>query len=596
MIGTTRKARALAATVLGSAFLAAGLAPSMAADVTQFRLENAQNEPNNWLTALGNYEGWMYSRLSQINRDNVGDLRVAFTVPLNSALIGNANPSMSNHMLVDDGYAYVDDGWGAIYKIDLRSGTSGTFLWKADGAVSKDERNRTRGMAMWGNAVYHNLTDGRVIAVDRDSGEFLWDLQVARVDAPGHSGVNIEEEGFTAAPLAVDGMILVGQSNGDDLTRGWLAALDPETGAELWRTYTVPGPGEPGHETWKDENNVWMVGGAALWTVGTYDPASRLTYWGTGNAQPMFDVEYRPGDNLYSDAVMAFDVDDGSIEWYFQYVANEGWDYDENGIHQIYTVPVNGVDTRVLGHWGRNGYHYRFNAADGTFLDAEQYVDEVNWTAGIDPKTGKPVEYDPTLDVQVYIPETRFLRGDPPEMACPTATGGVRWQPVAYNPVKMISYSAGRDGCFARPVIASVPLGPNGTLGIDPNQGGGIRGAGPTTNYNIHGLVAAVDVVSNSIIAKQRVPHDITSGIMATAGGLAFTALQDGGVIALDDETLQILWRFDTGIPLKSAPQTFAVPSGRQLVSVIAGGSASGATFPELALMQRGAMLYFFSL
>ena len=164
--------------------------------------------------------------------------------------------------------------------------------------------------------------------------------------------INEEKENFTAAPLAVDGKILVGQSGGDDLTRGWLAAVDAATGAEVWRTYMVPGPGEPGHETWKDTNQAWKVGGAALWTTGTYDPETNLTYWGTGNAQPMFDVEYRPGDNLFAGAVVAMDVKDGAIKWHFQYTPNEGWDYDENGVHQLIKLDINGEPRKVIGALG----------------------------------------------------------------------------------------------------------------------------------------------------------------------------------------------------------------------------------------------------
>src|SRR5258708_7156285 len=150
----------------------------------------------------------------------------------------------------------------------------------------------------------------------------------------------------------------------------------------------VPDPGEPGAETWKDKNQVWRIGGVALWTTGTYDPDQHITIWGTGNAQPMFDVEYRPGDNLFAGAAVAMNVADGKIKWYFQYTPNEGWDYDENGVHQIITLPINGVNRKILGHWSRSGFFYRLDGTNGQFLDATQYVDKVTWTKGIDPNTG----------------------------------------------------------------------------------------------------------------------------------------------------------------------------------------------------------------
>ena len=597
MAGNKRRAQALASTMLAGAMMAMIASTALAAEVTDERLQNAESEPQNWLLPFGNYEGHMFSALDEINRDNVADLKVAFTQPLGSAMIGSPDLNLMNHGIVDDGILFVDDGWGAIYKIDLSGGRS-SIQWVADAAVSKDERNRTRGIAVYGNAVFHNLNDGRVVAVDRDSGEFLWDQQIARVEHP-QGTINEEKENFTAAPLAVEGKILVGQSGGDDLTRGWLAAINPETGEEMWRTYTVPGPGEPGHETWQDENQAWQVGGAALWTTGTYDEETGLTYWGTGNAQPMFDVEYRPGDNLYAGAVMAFDVEDGSIDWYFQYTPNEGWDYDENGVHQIIRLDEGGEQRKIIGHWGRNGFFYRLDASNGQFMDATQYVETVNWTKGIDPKTGKPVEYDPQLAVQTYIPETRMLRGDPEEEFCPDWLGGVRWQPPAYNPDKFISYSAGFDGCSVRPVVAALPLGENGALGIDPDGPGGIRGAEAGRHVNPGGLVAAVDVRTNEMVATLKQPYDNQSGVLATAGGVVFTATLDGGVVALNDETLEELWRFDTGIVGVKAPVfTFSVDD-KQYVAVVAGGR-SGAVqannYPDLANMSTGAMIYFFAL
>jgi alcohol dehydrogenase (cytochrome c) len=594
---TRFKVRALASTVLAGTLTVVAGSTGFAADVTAERLLNAQSEPQNWLLPFGNYEGHMFSQLDEINRDNVANLKVAFTQPMGTAMIGSPDLNLMNAGIVDDGILFVDDGWGGIYKVDLHGGRS-NIQWLADAAVSKDERNRTRGMAILGNAVFHNLNDGRVVAVDQGTGEFLWDKQIARVEHPKGT-INQEKENFTAAPLAVEGKILVGQSGGDDLTRGWLAALDPATGDELWRTYTVPAPGEPGHETWQDENQAWKVGGAALWTTGTYDAETGLTYWGTGNAQPMFDVEYRPGDNLYAGAVVAFDVDDGSIDWHFQYTPNEGWDYDENGVHQIIKgVEIEGEQRDFLGHWARNGFFYRLDQSNGQFIDATQYVETVNWTKGIDPKTGKPVEYDPSLAVQTYIPETRMLRGDPEESFCPDWLGGVRWQPPAYNAEKFISYSAGFDGCSVRPVVAAMPL-EGGDAGIDPDAPGGIRGALAGRHENPGGLVAAVDVRTNEMVATHEQPYDNQSGVLATAGGLVFTATLDGGVVALNDETLEEIWRFDTGIVGVKAPVfTFSVDD-KQYIAVVAGGR-SGAVhapvYPDLANKSTGAMIYFFAL
>ncbi len=575
--------------------LAASVAwPALSAEVTQQRLQNADTEPQNWLTVFQNYSSHGFSGLTQINRDNVGDLKVAFIVPLTSAMLGtNGSLNLENRPLVDDGMMYLDDGWGGIYKIDVSSGTRGQVAWFADSEMSKDEDPRTRGIAMWGNAVYKDLVDGRVIAVDRDSGEFIWDQQIARVDHPGSSGLNISAEGFSSAPLAVEGRILVGQSWGDRATRGWLAAVDADTGEEMWRWYAIPQPGQPGAETWLDDHNAWKTGGGGMWTTGSYDPAQRAAIWGTGQPVPMFDPEFRPGDNLFSNSVVALDIDSGAMKWYFQYTPNESWDYDENGAHIL--IDVGGKNT--VQHFARNGYYYRLDRTDGAFMDAGQYVDTITWTAGIDPKTGLPMEYDPSKSIQTYIPATRNMRGDDPETACPTLIGGIRFQPTGYNPNTQTAYGAGSDGCFTMQIgQGAIPLGPDGGINVD--EGGGNNGRdGPSSYGPLYGGLWAMDTTSGRQISKYRYTYENLSGALPTAGGLVFTAWNDGTVTGHDDRSLQPLWGFNTGSPLKAAPISYAVGS-KQFIALIAGGrkNYNVSNFPDIANMNPGSFLIVFSL
>ena len=592
---TLWQARRLATTALGALFLGAAASQALAADVTQDRLNNADKEPQNWLLPHQNYEAHSFSSLAQIHRDNVKNLKVAYTVGLGSALKGSTVLNLEYRPLVDDGFMYATDGWGQVFKIDLRSGDRGKLVWKADSAVSKDNRNRDRGGALGGNAYYHSLTDGRVVAIDRDSGQFIFDKQRARIEHPKGS-VNFTKESFTMAPLVVEGKVLVGNAGGDDLTRGWLEAIDMKTGNEVWRTYTVPGPGEPGHDTWKDNNNAWMIGGAALWTTGSYDKDQKLAFYGTGNAEPMFDVEYRPGDNLYSVSLVAFDVADGKIRWHFQYTPNEGWDYDENGVHMITPVEQNGQVRKVLTHFGRNGFFYRLDGTNGSFVDATQYVEKVNWTKGIDPKTGKPLEYDPRKDVQSYLPEARALRDQGPKMYCPGTLGGVRWQPPAYSPNKKLAYSAGFDYCVEGEVkeVKSLPNSPM----HDPRSPGTLRGQINPKVIEPRGLVAAMNVPLNRMVARFYHKYDNESGVLATGGGLVFTATLDGNILALNDETLQEIWRFNTGMMMKAAPISFAV-NGKQYIAVVAGGEPTTnpitSVYPDL-IMNQGAAVYVFTL
>lgn len=587
-------------TVLGCAIAVGAGIPVQAADVTQERLNNADSEPQNWLTTFQNYSAHRFTRLDEINRDNVANLKVAYTVPLTTALIGRTKADLEGAPLVDDGIMYLDDGAGVFYKIDLTSGTHGAVQWRADAAVGKEETNRTRGLAMYGNAIYHNLTDGRVVAVDRDSGEFIFDQQIARVAHPEGSNLNLEKEQFTAAPLAAEGKILVGQSAGDAGANGWLAAVDATTGEELWRTYTIPGPGEPGHETWEDDHGAWMTGAGALWTTGSYDPEQNVTIWGVAQPGPMHDPEFRPGDNLYTNSAVAFNMDDGAIVWHFQYVPNESWDYDEQGVHQLIDAPFGGEDRKQVVHWGRNGFLYQLDRTNGEFIHASQFVDEVNWTAGIDPKTGKPLEYDPNLAVQEYIPEFRMVRGEPQgEPICPHRLGGVRWQTPAYNPDTMITYIAARDGCasFAVLPVEALPEG-----GIDPQGPGGFHGIDRPNikDFGVRGIIAAADVTTGEIVAKANSHYDNQSGALATSGGLIFTATVDGTVTAHNSDSLEQLWSFTTGIGIKAPPISFAV-NGKQYVAIVAGGNITQSgwseAFPELATqLIPGAMLYVFAL
>ena len=229
------------------------------------------------------------------------------------------------------------------------------------------------------------------------------------------------------------------------------------------------------------------------------------------------------------------------------------WDYDEIGTHLLYDTVINGENRKVVGHFGRNGFFYSLDRNNGSFIKGAQYVNDLNWTKGLDPKTGKPLEYNPSLDVQTYVPEARALRGDGQKRACPTWHGGVAHQPAAYNPVKHIVYGVGTEGCFSQ----------NGAkFAFKSPEGGLDRKASEKRTFSsdlYYGAVTAFDAVNNKVLAKAVTNIEIRSGALDTAGGVLFTALQDGWVVAYDDETLQELWRFNVGTPLKGAPVVYAI-------------------------------------
>src|SRR6188508_1552335 len=482
--------------------------------VSQDRLNNAMNEPQNWLLMNGDYGSTRFSKLTQINRENVKNLRMVWALALGGMQdVGQNGPENEVNPLIDNGFMYTTDGWGTVYKIDARNPNKGEFVWISDSGV-RHEGNvpRTRGIALWDDLVIANLPDGRVIAINRDSGEIVWDKQVAK---PNEFG---SKEKFLTAPITAEGKVLVANGAGDAQTRGWLAALDVKTGNELWRWYVVPKPGDPGSETWKDKTNAWKTGGGGLWQTGSYDPATKLTIWGTGNPVPIYDPQARPGDNLYTNSVVAVNVDTGKLAWYFQYTPNDSWDYDEVGVHMLYDTMIGGRPRKIVGHFARNGFYYSLDRTNGRFIKGTQYVNDLNWTKGLNSKTGLPVEYDPKLDVQIYNPAARALRGDGTKRTCPTWHGGIAHQPTAYNPVKNIAYGAGIEGCFSQSGAAVAFLSPNG--GIDDRSSE--RRTYSSDLY--YGSVTAYDTIKHKVIGKAVTPIEIRSGVVDTAGGIVFTA------------------------------------------------------------------------
>jgi alcohol dehydrogenase (cytochrome c) len=554
--------------------------PLTAAEVTFERLKNAENEPGNWLTYHKTYDAKRFSPLDQINQSNIKNLHVAFSVQLGGTEPGGDKPHAREQStpLVEDGMLYLTDGWSDVYKIDVRDGKKGRIVWKMDPGVDKSTvwLPSNRGVALYGNQVISLTTDGRVIATDKETGKVLWD-KVHRV---------ADTDTFTGAPLIIKDTIIVPGSGGDIGGRCWIAAIDAKTGEVLWRTYAVPAPGEPGHETWADDHDAWKTGGGAFWYTGAYDPASNLLYEGTGQPVPMFDSEYRPGDNLYTNSTIALDADTGKIVWYFQYTPNDKFDYDEDGAHMLYDVTINGEPRKVLGHFSRNGYYYALDRTNGSFISAAQYSKNVNWTKGIDPKTGKPVEYDPAKNVQQYAVVSSRTSGE--FDICPDVQGGVNFFPTAYNPSKHLAYGAGIDGCAQ--------------LKVDETRMGGPfwNGGVPTRNKRMGGQIAAIDMTTGKVKAATQLDYPNYSGVVATAGGLVFSGTIDGTFTAFDDQELKPLWSFNVGTAITAAPISYAV-GGKQFIAVHVGGGNPWnigllKAAPELQNLEGGSSLFVFAL
>ena len=283
-----------------------------------------------------------------------------------------------------------------------------------------------RGVALWKDKVISVTLDGRLIAINKATGEIAWERKVAD---PAIA------ETLTVAPLIVRDVAIVGAAGGEYGIRGCIDGTDLNTGKELWRTHTIPGAGEPGNETWKDGQERWKHGGGSIWETATYDPETDTFYQGIGNAGPDWDPEYRPGDNKWAASVLALSPSDGKIKWGYQYTPNDPYDYDEISEHPIINTKINGEDRKLVVHASRNGFYYVLDRVNGSFVAGKQYVDKLNWTTGLDPKTGRPLNYDPTKDVQEYAPRSHGTRANTDsDQLCPSHFGGKNWEPGAYNP------------------------------------------------------------------------------------------------------------------------------------------------------------------
>src|SRR3954452_21726976 len=516
----------LACAIACSLLTATSLTPVCAADMTFERALNTDKEPQNWLLHHGNYQGHRFSALKDINADNVKNLKLVFSVALSGFQSGGryAFGNLEATPIVEDGVMYVTDGWGSVYAIDVSSGKKGVIKWKFDPGVDRAWAGdvaccgvNNRGVALWRDKVISIALDGRLFELNKATGEMVWERKIAD-PALG--------ETITMAPLVIRDMVITGPAGGEFGIRGFVDATDLNTGKQLWRTYTIPGAGEPGNETWKDGKERWRHGGGSTWETATYDADTDTMYQGIGNAGPDYDVEYRPGDNKWAASVLALSPSDGKIKWGFQYTPNDPYDFDEISEHPIINGKVNGEDRKLVVHAARNGFYYALDRTNGSFVFGKQYVDQLNWTPGLDPKTGLPLNYDPTKDVQVYADGSHGMRAKPKgEKLCPSHFGGKNWEPTAYNPELNLLYIPSYEGCNFIELKEQPDM-------VD--QGGPVKprerfaGGGPKTPLRLYGSLKAVDPTTGEIKATHRLEYPNLSGALATAGNLVFIGEPDG--------------------------------------------------------------------
>jgi alcohol dehydrogenase (cytochrome c) len=576
-----RKRRTASLAFAGvSMFALAAALPVVAAEVTPERLINANKEPHNWLMNHRTYDAQRFSPLDAINEGNVKGLRLAYAVALGNSAGKEYNEATA---LAEDGLLYITDSWGVLYKIDVTSGDAGRIVWRMD--PKQERQSANRGAAFWGNLVITPANaPARIIATDKNTGKIVWETNLSQ---------DLAQLQITGAVLPIKDKIIVGASGGDRGIRDWIAALDAATGTQLWLKYTIPAPGEPGSETWKDKNNAWQTGGGAVWVTGSYDPATNQTLWGIGNPVPMMDASARPGDNLFTNSLTSWDPDTGTMNWHFQYTPNDMWDFDEAGTHILFEREVNGERRRLITHSARNGFVYTMERHNGQIVMVKPYIDNINWTKGIDPKTGKPLDYDPNKDVQSYSGLANPTADHPVKKVCPNRTGGNNYWPSAYSPRTGLLYIPSMTAC--EDVTNDKAL-----VAREKDKGWLARtGGGYRVIERYESELIAIDPVTGELKKRVRLRYPNYSGALATGGGLVFIALMDGTIAAYDETTLEELWKFNVGSGFSAPPMTFAV-NGRQYLAIAAGPSPQALSklvlTPELKEQRTSAVLYIFGL
>jgi alcohol dehydrogenase (cytochrome c) len=536
---------------LAAALLLVMLAPlALDAQVTYDRLVRAAEEPQNWLTYSGGYASQRYSLLRQIDRSNVKDLELKWILPNQVFGAWQSTP------LVADGIMYVTQRPNDVLALDAQTGR---VFWLYRYTVSPEARvccgSNNRGVAILGDTLFLATLDAHLVALDARNGRPLWKIAIADPKL-GYS--------MTMAPLVVKDKVLVGLGGGEYGIRGFIAAYDARTGKEAWRFHTVPGPGEPGHETWRGD--AWKTGGGSIWLTPSYDPALNLTYWGVGNPGPDWNAAQRPGDNLYTDAVVALNADTGALAWHFQFTPNDTYDYDSVQIAVLADITWRGTPTKAMLWANRNGFFYVLDRTTGRFLSGTPFV-KVTWASGLDA-TGRPIQ-------------TPQPAGQP---TWPGNQGGTNWYSPSFSPRTGLFYVSAWEGyasIFRQEAAQYVPgrnFAGGGHQVLTPVPGAPAVRIGRTSPINNwtdavgHGAVMAIDPHTGERKWKFD-QFDVTdSGILTTATDLLFTGGREGYFHALDARTGTLLWKASLGGQIVNGPITYAVGE-KQYVSVISGNS-----------------------
>ncbi len=529
-----------------------------------------------WPTNGGDLYNRRYSPLAGIDRDNVANLKGVWLTHLDGSGVG---PRFSGEAqpLVVDGVIYIVTGANDIFALDVGSGD---LLWRYE--ANLDPGNTavccgwtSRGVGYGDGRIYGGQLDGKLIALDQATGELLWSVQAERW-----------QEGYTitSAPLYFDGLVYTGFAGGERGIRGRVKAYDAADGALVWTFYTVPGPGEFGHDTWPDDNEIWMDGGAPVWQTPAVDPELGLMYFSTGNPAPDYNGAIRAGDNLFSASIVAVDLKTGEYRWHFQQVHHDIWDYDAPSPVVLFDIEIDGEMRKGLAQASKTGWVYILDRTNGEPLVGieERPVPQEprQATAATQPYPDgdsfipqylaiAPEDFELVNEGRIFTP----FWTDPPTPIKPGGGGGANWPPSSYDPTSGMLYVCARDSAWAYVAEEMDDARPEEGTGF---IGGGFVGY----PQNSLGIFAALDMRTNRLVWRQHWPDVCYSGSIATAGGLLFVGRSDGRLTAMNSSTGDMLWEFQTGAGMNSTVSVFEHEGREYVVAYAAGnlfaGSAKG--------------------
>jgi len=516
--------------------LSSAPARTLAQDVTDKQLLQADTTPQDWLMYGADYQSQRFSRLTQINRENVHSLRAAWIYQPKQA--GEA-PIESSAVVVG-GMMYVTEPPSTVTALDARFGTK-IWSWTPHMPAKLytiGVHRSNRGVAVYGSTVFVGTLDCHLVALDAITGAVRWDVHVAE-NGQGHA--------LTAAPRVLDGKVIVGVAGGDVDIRGFLDAYDANTGKHLWRSFTIPAPGDPGSETWgKDMTG---IGGGAPWGTGSYDPELNLLYWGTGNPAPDYNGHNRPGDNLYTCSLLAVDADTGKMKWYFQFTPHDTHDWDAIQVPVLFDATLDGKPRKLVADANRNGFYYVLDRVTGQFLTGVPFVKET-WAKGLD-SNGRPIMFPDTEPT----PKGRLLY--------PDGHGGTNLNSPSYSPQTKLFYVSAREaGAYTlegRPQVKFPDFGGGGRLNLPGDQS--------------YGAIRALDALTGKMKWEYRFLAPAQVSTLATAGGLVFSGTDEGNFFAVDALTGKLLWEFSVGgTETEANPITYEI-EGKQYVLVASGNA-----------------------